>query len=252
MTNAVSIAAATFAGLLLAVLLGMLFRRHIPEDRLDSDKKDSVKMAMGLIATMSALLLGLLVSSAKGTYDTCRKEVVQMAAKVAYLDRVLVLYGPDAAGARVALRSGVQEVVNNIWPGSRDAEVRFSPEAGTGNSVYEPLQDLAPQGDKQRALKSQALSVAAGLGQSIALLRMQAIPSISLPMLSVVVSWLFIIFFSFTFISPPGRTVTTALIASAFSVSGAVFLILELDNPFRGLIGLSSEPMLDALRHLAK
>jgi len=90
------------------------------------------------------------------------------------------------------------------------------------------------------------------MGQSIALLRMQAIPSISLPMLLVVVSWLFIIFFSFAFISPPGKTVTTALIASAFSVSGAVLLILELDNPFQGLIGLSSEPMLNALKHLAK
>jgi len=123
MLNAVSIAAVSFAGLLLAVLLGTLLRRRIPEERLDADKKDSVKMAMGLIATMSALLLGLLVSSAKGTYDTCRKEVVQIAAKVTYLDRVLTLYGPEAAGARDSFRSGVLEVVNNIWPGSRDAEV---------------------------------------------------------------------------------------------------------------------------------
>ena len=109
------------AGLLLAsliavVLLGRSVRRHLPEHHLSGDSKDAVKLAMGLVATMTALLLGLLVSSAKGTFDTERSEIIQMAAKVAFLDRVLALYGPEAADARVQFREVMTRGVQGLWP----------------------------------------------------------------------------------------------------------------------------------------
>ena len=91
-----------FVGLVGAALLGRLVHRYIPEDHLNASSKDAVKLAMGLVATMTALVLGLLVSSAKDGYDTKRSEVIQMAAKVAFLDRVLALYGPEAADARAS------------------------------------------------------------------------------------------------------------------------------------------------------
>src|SRR5438093_12446703 len=97
-------AAILFMGLVGVVLLGRRVRRYLPEDHLSGDSKDAVKLALGLVATMTALLLGLLVSSAKGTYDTMRSEVMQLTAKVVFLDRVLGLYGPEAAGARRRLR----------------------------------------------------------------------------------------------------------------------------------------------------
>jgi hypothetical protein len=250
--NTVFVSIVSFACLIVAVLSGKLCRKRLPEEGLDPDKKDSVKLAMGLIATMSALLLGLLVSSGKGTYDACNKEIVTMAAKTAFLDKVLEVYGPETREARIHFRQGVQEVVRNIWPENQDAKAKFSPEANTGNTIYVKLQELAPRDDTQRSTKALALTLTAELGQSIALLRVQSIPSISWPMLTVVVSWLFIIFFSFSFISPPGRTVTASLFASALSVSGAVFLILELDNPFGGVIHVSSEPMLQVLSQLAR
>jgi hypothetical protein len=86
--------------LVVAVLLGKALRRLLPEDHLTADSRDTIKLAMGLVATMTALVLGLLVSSAKGAYDTKRSEVIQMAAKVAFLDRLLSLYGPESAEAR--------------------------------------------------------------------------------------------------------------------------------------------------------
>src|SRR5262249_16416162 len=91
-------------------------RRRLPEQHLNADTKDTVKLAMGLVATMSALLLGLLVSSAKGSYDTTRTQVIQMGAKVAFLDRVLELYGPEAADARRQFRDAVDDAVRRIWP----------------------------------------------------------------------------------------------------------------------------------------
>src|SRR5215470_740167 len=108
-------AAILFACLVCAALLGRRARRYLPEDHLSADSKDAVKLAMGLVATMTALVLGLLVSSAKEAYDTKRSEVIQMAAKVAFLDRVLNLYGPEAAQARVELRDIIADSVRRIW-----------------------------------------------------------------------------------------------------------------------------------------
>ena len=105
MTSALS-CTILLTSLVAMVLLGRSMRRHLPSDHLSADSKDAVKLAMGLVATMTALLLGLLVSSAKGTYDTQRNEVIQMAAKVAFLDRVLTAYGPEAAEARAEFRDG--------------------------------------------------------------------------------------------------------------------------------------------------
>src|ERR1700745_401906 len=99
-----------------AVLLGRIVRRLLPEHHLTADSRDTIKLAMGLVATMSALVLGLLVSSAKGSYDTERSEVIQMAAKVAFLDRVLDTYGPEASEARNRFHEVVKRAVEQMWP----------------------------------------------------------------------------------------------------------------------------------------
>ena len=98
--NTTITAVVVFGCLIGAVLLGRILRRLLPENHLTADSRDTIKLAMGLVATMAALVLGLLVSSAKGSYDTERSEVIQMAAKVAFLDRVLSVYGPEAVEAR--------------------------------------------------------------------------------------------------------------------------------------------------------
>src|SRR5262245_46400791 len=100
-----------------AVLVGRTLRGLLPEAHLSTESKDAVKLAMGLVATMSALVLGLLVSSAKGAYDTERSEVIQMASKIAFLGRVLGAYGPEAAGVRAQLRDAVEEGMQQLWPG---------------------------------------------------------------------------------------------------------------------------------------
>ena len=120
-------AAILLASLVAVVLLGRSVRRHLPEHHLSPDSKDGVKLAMGLVATMTALLLGLLVRSAKATYDTQRSEVMQMAAKVAFLDRVLELYGPETADARAQFRDTMAEAVRRMWPEDANAPPRRRP-----------------------------------------------------------------------------------------------------------------------------
>jgi hypothetical protein len=250
--NTAVIAAILFGCLVGVALLGRHVRRYLPDDHLSGDSKDAVKLALGLVATMTALLLGLLVSSAKGTYDTERSEVMQMTAKVVFLDRLLALYGPEAAEARGELRETVADAVRRIWPQERGRAAQVAPNKQVGDAFYLAVQRLSPRDDAQRALKTQATTLMVEIGQLRSLLQAQSVPSISTPLLIAVVSWLVIIFLGFSLIAPPNATTTLALAASAFSVACAIFLILGLDQPFGGLIHIESEPMLDALGHLTK
>jgi Protein of unknown function (DUF4239) len=241
-----------FGCLVGAVLLGRALRRLLPEAHLTADSRDTIKLAMGLVATMTALVLGLLVSSAKGSYDTKRSEVIQMAAKVAFLDRLLSLYGPGAAEGRASFHEAVQEAVRQMWPDEAAAPANLAPNTQSGNVVYVAVQNLSPQDDTQRKLKDQATTVATELGQLRSLLAAQAGASISMPMLIILVSWLVVIFLGFSVLAPSNATVIFALMIAALAVAGAIFLILELDQPFGGFIRISSEPMLNALHEFAK
>jgi hypothetical protein len=238
-------------GLLAAVLAGRRLRRLLPPDHQGAETRDTIKLAAGLIATMTALLMGLLVSSAKNSYDATRGQVVQMAARVAYLDRLLAEYGPEAAEVRSRVRAMNERAVRRIWPEERDSRIELAPERNSGNQVFSAVLWLSPQNDVQRTLKDQAVAVLADLGQSRELLLFQSIPSISTLLLTVVVTWLVLIFFSFSLIAPDNSTAALSLVVSAVSVSGAIFLLLELDQPFSGLMKISSEPLVRTLSQIA-
>jgi hypothetical protein len=228
----------------------MVVRNALPKHHLNDETKDLVKLAMGLVATMAALVLGLLVASAKESYDTQKGEVIQMAGKVAFLDRMLAHYGPESAEARAVLRRAVEVAITRIWPENQRSNAPVAAPAASGEAFFDVLQNLAPQNDAQRTLKAQALAMAADLGQMRWLLFEQAGTSISAPLLVIVVFWLAILFFSFGLFGPANTTAIAALLVAALSVSGAIFLILELDHPFGGLIQISRQPMLNALNHL--
>ena len=175
-----------------------------------------------------------------------------MAAKVALLDRVFGLYGLEAAEARAGFHAAVEEAVWQMWPEEGGAPARLAPNTQAGNVVYGAIEGLSPHDDAQRKLKEEAITLATDFAQLRSLLVAQSFVSIAEPMLIILVSWLFVIFLGFSVLAPPNATVMFALMVSALAVSGAIFLILELDQPFNGLIRISSEPMLNALHQFAK
>jgi hypothetical protein len=246
------IAVILFILLVGAALFGGWLGRRLPEEQLSVESKDAVKLAMGLIATMTAVLLGLLISSAKGAYDTEEGEVMQMAAKVALLDRMLKFYGPEAADARHELHDAIADAVARTWPAKRTGPVRLDPNEQMGDAFYLAVHRLVPHDDTQRALKTQATTLMVQLAELRALLQAQAVPSVSRPLLIALVSWLVVIFFGFSLVAPGNATSTLALVAGAFSVACAIFLILELDHPFAGVIRIPSEPMTMILERLSK
>jgi len=248
----ITVALILFIVLVGVTLLGGRLRRLLPEEQLSADSKDVIKLALGLVATMTAILLGLLISSARGSFDTARSEVMQMAAKVALLDRVLRLYGPETADARRELREATADGVRRTWPGKQSGPVRLEPNQEMGDALYEAVHRLSPHDDAQRALKTQAATLMIELAEIRAMVQAQAVSAVSKPLLIALVSWLVVIFFGFSLLARANATSTLALVAGAFSVSCAVFLILELDHPFAGVLRVPSDPMIKTLTHLGK
>lgn len=237
-------------------LLGMALRALLPEHHLSSESKDAVRLGTGMIATLAALVLGLLIASAKGTFDTMTNELRQTGSKIMLLDRAMAQYGPETREARDFLKSTVVSALQRIWPEEANTVAIGAIRQSSGDSV-EALQDklrqLSPQNDTQRALQSQALQLSTDIAEARALLAQQVgQTSLPKPFLVILILWLIIIFVSFGLFSTRNATVIIAFFICALSVVGSLYLILELDQPYHGLIKISSAPLQNALAHLGQ
>jgi hypothetical protein len=230
-------------------LVGLLLHAVLPQHHLSSETKDIVKLGMGLVGTMAALVLGLLVASAKGSYDAQSAELTQMAANIALLDRVLAVYGPETKETRSLLRGGVVRALDQMW--SKDDASRLAMPSG-GEILYEKVQALSPKNDAQRSIQSQALSVVVDMGKTRLLMYEQAKTAVSRPLLVVLVLWLTIIFISFGLFAPFNVTAVSSLFLAALSVSGAIFLILEMYTPYVGVVQISDAPLRSVLANLGR
>jgi hypothetical protein len=236
------------------VLLGMFLRSRLPGHHLSSDSKDTVKLGAGMIATLAALVLGLLVSSAKGTFDTMNAEITLGASKIVLLDRVLANYGPAAADAREQLRRSVAAGIEVVWPEKKTAVPGLTAfERARGMElVQEKLHELTPATEAQRQLLAQAVQISSDLLQARWLLIEQTTNALPMPFLVMLLFWLTMLHMSFGLFAPSNATVIIVLLVCALSVSGAIFLILEMNHPLTGFIKVSSAPMLKALEYLGQ
>jgi hypothetical protein len=250
--NSIAIRLIVFACIFGGALFGMFLRAVLPEHHLSGDTKDTVRLGMGLIGTMAALVLGLLIASAKSFYDTQSSELTEMSAKIVLLDRVLAHYRPETKEARDLLHSAVARTLDRLWPKDSHQPSQMEPTAAGGEIIYDKIQELSPKTDTQRSLQAQAASMAIDLGKMRWLMFEQGGSFISVPLLLVVVFWLAIIFISFGLFAPRNATAIATLFFCAVSVSGAIFLILEMYTPFQGLMQLSSAPLRSALAHLGQ
>ena len=233
-----------FVCLLVGAGLGLFLRRCLPQHHLSTDSKDAVKLGMGLIATMAALVLSLLIASTKTAYDTQNAEVRQMAASLVMLDRLLDSYGNDAKEIRSLLRRAVANVLEHGWRQGDARSTAFENPTVNGISVvlFRRIEELSPANDIQRAIKDQAAEILKTLSRERWQLVTEGGSAIPLPFLAVLIFWLVILFVSFGLFAPPNATVIATFIVCAMSVAGAIFLIVELDRPFEGLMQISSEP----------
>lgn len=244
------ILALTFGG----ALLGMRLRTALPDHHLSAEARDTIKLGIGLVATVTALVLGLLTASAKNTFDALDATIKHTAAGLLSLDRTLARYGPETAAIRAGIKQTVTHSVDRIWTGDSGRPANLDPSAAVHDieGLATELRKLAPQSEEQRALQTRALALAETLLDSRWVAVAGLATSVPFPFLSMLVLWLTITFTTFGLLAPRSPTMLCVLFACALSVSGAIFLVLEMDSPFDGLIRVSPLPMRYALEHMNK
>ena len=242
--------ACTFGG----ALLGMGLRTVLPEHHLDKESRDTVNIGIALVATMTALVLGLVTASAKSSFDAVDAAVKQTAIETLTLDRVLARYGSDASEIRNTLKETVGNRIELIWPQNPSQVAVLDPiqsKAGSGaEGLADAINGLKPRDDAERALQSHAEELAEALLEARWLVHAGNPTAVPWPFLLVLMFWLTIIFMSFGLFAPRNTTVLAVLFVCALSVSSAVFLVLEMEAPFDGLLRVSADPMRYAYTHL--
>jgi len=248
------VALIVFFCILAGTLLGRSLRAALPDHHLGPDSKDVVMLGIGMIATMTALILGLMTASAKSSFDQVDAAVKHAATGALALDRTLAAYGKQTKPVRDLVRNAIEFRLDASWPEERSQ----APEMTTPATMPSPeliqrqIVDLSPKTEAQRWFKSQALVL-----MSDVLLTRWAVfgatgSSISTMFLVVVVFWLALIFGSFGLFAPRNPTVVTVLVVCALSVAASVFLILEMDDPFNGIMKVSSAPLRYTLANLGQ
>lgn len=250
--NSTLIALASAGCIFAGALLGLGLQRLLPGHHLSKETQDVVKLSAGTIATLTALVLGLLVSSAKSTFDAMNNGIVQGSAKIILLDRTLARYGPETKTAREQLKRAIAAGIEAVWPmETTDVPALTAFERANGMElVQDKLTELAPKTDAQRQALARAQQIVSDLSQTRWLLIEQEQNQLPFPLLCILVFWLALLFVSFGLFAPSNVTALTVLFFGACAVSAAIFLVLELSKPLEGFIKLSNAPLRNALQHL--
>jgi hypothetical protein len=231
-------------------LAGGLIRPRLPQHHLSSESKDLLKQGLAIVGTMTALVLGLLVASAKSSFDGESAELTKFTANVVVIDRVLAAYGPEANAARGQLRRYLDLTLERGWGKSQATE--SSSGAVLGGGLVDAVQHLSPQNENQRWSREWVLRLLVQLGTSRWTFAAEQASPMQWPFLFIVVFWLTLIFFGMGLMSPPNATTVAVLGVCALATAGALLLVLELYNPLHGLIRLSPAPLKMALSQLGR
>jgi hypothetical protein len=250
--NSILIGAIVFVCTFGGAVLGVVLRAILKEHHLDTTSKDTVKVGIALVATMTALVLGLVTASSKGYYDSVDAAVRQSATQILALDRLLHRYGPETAEIRNDLKQMVGSRIEAVWSSKPAGNVIVVRSTATSPSerLADAIRDLQPNNDRQKALQSRAVDLSETILQTKWLMLTHSRNVIPVPFLVVMLFWLTIIFVSYGIYTQPNVLVIVALLVCALSVSGALCLVLEMDSPFDGLVRVSAQPMRQAYEYL--
>lgn len=248
--SAVEVALLASALILTSVASGVFLRRKLPEKHLSGDSKDVIKLATALVATMAALVTALLFASTRASYEATNSQVGQLTANVIELDRLLKDYGAEGVVLRQALRQDVAAIVDTIWRDDAAASQTPAQASATEAQVITRLRQLAPRDPLQASLQARASVVSNALAQIQLTLFSHPQDSLSKPFVFVLVLWLCFIFGTFAMSADANGTMLSVLFFCALSAASAIYLILELGQPFDGLMQVSSGPLRHALAPL--
>jgi len=231
-------------------IFGISLRRVLPDKHFCAATETTIRLVTGFLVTMTGLVLGMLVSSAKSSYDGQKVLVAQMSSQIILLDRALDEYGPEANPIRSYLRETVEAAADHVWPARESTPVTLRPE-NKMDMLEAQLKELTPKNSSQVNAKSHLISILADLRQSSWALFIQSDTNkLSMPLLIILVSWIVTIFISFGLYAPPNPTVIATMLIGALAVSAAILIIMEMYSPFNGILRISSDPIREAIHQL--
>jgi hypothetical protein len=243
----------TLACLCAGTVLGSLIRSRLPDHHLRDDSKDIVKTASGIMATLVALVIGLLVSSSKASYDQASSGVTQIGAKIILLDRALGRYGPETKAVRKRMREGIASTIERLWPTDRGLKPSLAAVEQTSmDDVQDMIVQLAPQDEARRAIRSRALKICGEVAHWRWLMIEQAQTTPPTVFLGMLIFWLTVLFTSLGLLAPRNVTTWCCLFVCAVSMAGAIYLILEMSRPLEGAVQISPAPLQKALTVIGK
>jgi len=208
--SAVAVSLITLAFVFGGALLGMFLRATLPEHHFDSDSKDVVKLGMGLVATMAALVLGLLIASAKSSFDTQNAELTEMSSKVVLLDRLMAHYGPESKEVRDVLRAAVVRVMEGMNTRQHSDPFETTESSTSSEVLYDKIRELPVNTDAQRAMQVQAINISLSLAQTRWLMFEQNTIPVPELLLGMLILWLIVLFVSFGIFAPRNLMVMSA------------------------------------------
>ena len=246
MTN-ITTGVISFAAIFGGVIFGVIAARRLPGHHLSNETQSAITVSVAVIATLSALVLGLMITAANSSFSARSDEVRELSLQVIRIDRNLRRYGPEADDARAKVRAWATAKTQQLFPEKGRPSVSSETAIEMLESVQDALLVLQPKDARQKYLHTLCLTLSSDLIQARWSLEVRASHSIPLPFLVLLIFWLSIVFASFGLFAPANPTTIIALFLCAVAVSGGIVLIIELDNPLSGFIRLPSDPMRRAL-----
>ena len=233
---------ASLASILIGAAIGMVLKRALPAELLEGGSKEAIRLGAGFLSTLAALVIGLMIASAKNTYDSQNTNIRQLGTNAVLVDQMLTQYGPEAKTARTLLREIIPSATARIWRENI---------SGTGGGsafvvsemaerFYNAVEGLKPANPEQTSLKSRIIQLTTDMGRTRLLVFTQGDDAIPVPFFVVLVFWLVVIFASFSLFAEPRPIVIASTLLFALSVSSALFLIVDLSHPFQGLMQVSN------------
>ena len=247
--TSITVGIAAFVAIFGGVLFGIAAARLLPEPHLNTETRNAVTISMAVVGTLSALVIGLLISTASTSFSARTNAISNLAVDIVRLDRSLARYGPDADGIRHALHAYAKAKVDELAAGVGGDEMGMRTLAML-ETISDQILDLRPADDRMRHIQEQSLEFLNNIATARWLLIENDKSAVPGPFLVLLIFWLSILFASFGLFAPRNATALAALLLCSLAVAGGIFMILELAAPTEGVIRPSLESIRAAIDQL--
>lgn len=241
-----------FVAIFSGALIGIFAARALPEHHLSNESRNAVTISAAIVGTLSALVIGLMISTASSSFSKRSAEVTKIAVDLVLINRMMQRYGPEADDVRAKVRAYATAKTQELFPPAGEVPQPTEATVRMLEATQDSILSLVPSDERRGWLRSQALMLSAGLLEARWLLAEEASSHIPGSFLILLIFWLTLVFASFGLFAPHHATAIVVLFLCSIAVAGGITMILELDSPYSGLVRVSADPMHNALAEIMR